>query len=129
MRLDRRSVEDQLSKAVNALQQQEKPQFRETAQQFAVPERTLRRRFHGGKSLFSRTPNGRKLNNEQEGALMRYIETLDRSGIPPKPKQIEKAANSILASAHQHPTTQPPPESGRTGLNASFNEILNIIVA
>ncbi|OQE67747.1 hypothetical protein PENNAL_c0164G07715 [Penicillium nalgiovense] len=105
---DLRENEAKLAQALDALVHQEKPKFRETAREFAVPERTLRRRYHGGKSLFSRAPNGRKLNTEQEAALKRFIETLDKAGIPPKPKQIEKSANSILASAQTDHTTQPP---------------------
>jgi len=111
---DLRENEAKLAQALDALVHQEKPKFRETAREFAVPERTLRRRYHGGKSLFSRAPNGRKLNTEQEAALKRFFETLDKAGIPPKPKQIEKSANPFLPP--HIPTIPPsPPKSASIG--------------
>ncbi|EKV04923.1 hypothetical protein PDIP_85680 [Penicillium digitatum Pd1] len=48
-------------KAVDSLSNQSKPNIAKTAREFAVSESRLRRRWKGGKSLFQRQPNGRKL--------------------------------------------------------------------
>jgi hypothetical protein len=52
-----------------------------------------------------------KLSTEQEMALRWYIDTLIKLDIPPRPKQISDAANSILYCGHTDPTT-PPPQIG-----------------
>ncbi|KAJ6028115.1 hypothetical protein N7540_003691 [Penicillium herquei] len=100
--------EDNIQKALGALQDQATPNISKTAREFAVPKSTLLRRWNGGKSLFDRQPNNRKLDTEQEKALCVYIDQLDKAGIHIKPAQIEKSANFILSLTHTDSTNLPP---------------------
>jgi hypothetical protein len=93
------------------LQRQEKPNISKTAREFDVPMQRLRRRWLGTPSRSDRAPTNTKLSTEQEMALRRYIDTLIKLDIPPRPKQIGDAANSILYRGHTDPTT-PPPQIG-----------------
>jgi hypothetical protein len=103
-----REIEDRVLKALASLQDQSKPNFAKTAREFAVPVDRLRRRWKGQKSLFTRQPNGRKLNPAQELALCEYINYFDTVGLSINRAQIGIAANSILEEAHSDKTTEPP---------------------
>ncbi|KAJ5104254.1 hypothetical protein N7532_004783 [Penicillium argentinense] len=103
-----REIEDQVLKALASLQDQSKPNFAKTAREFAVPVDRLRRRWKGQKSLFTRQPNGRKLNPAQELALCEYINYFDTVGLSINRAQISIAANSILEEAHSDKNTKPP---------------------
>ncbi|KAJ5508326.1 hypothetical protein N7527_010469 [Penicillium freii] len=104
-------IETQLEKALDHLSEQSKPNISKTAREFAVPEGRLRRRWKGGKSLFQRQPNGRKLSSVQEQALCDYIEYFDTVGASINRRQIAIAANSILEEDH-YDETEPPPQIG-----------------
>ncbi|KAJ5773060.1 transcriptional regulator family: Centromere protein B DNA-binding region [Penicillium paradoxum] len=101
-------IEAQISKAIASLSDQSKPNISKTAREFAVPESRLRRRWKGGKSLFQRQPNGRKLSFTQEAALCRFIDSFDQADAPVTRAQITDAANSILEKSHTDPSTKPP---------------------
>jgi hypothetical protein len=101
-------IEVQITKALAFLSEQPKRNFSKTAREFGVPENRLRRRWLGGKSIFEREANGRKLNSEQEEALFKYIEEFEKDGATIEPSQIGAAANAILKDAHTDPTTEPP---------------------
>jgi hypothetical protein len=66
---DNAKIEIQVAKAIDSLSQQSKPNIAKTAREFNVPEGRLRYRWNGGKSLFQRQPNSRKLSFAQESAL------------------------------------------------------------
>ncbi|KAJ5894710.1 transcriptional regulator family: Centromere protein B DNA-binding region [Penicillium taxi] len=89
---DNKDIEDRITKALESLHTQSKPNITKTAQEFAVPRGRLHRRWHGGKSLFKQQPNGRKLNSAQELALCEYINYFDKAGdtIFSTPKTAEK---------------------------------------
>ncbi|KAJ5857649.1 hypothetical protein N7455_008543 [Penicillium solitum] len=70
-------IEQQIQLAMDSLSEQSKPNIAKTAREFAVPVHRLRRRWKGGKSLFQRQPNGRKLSSAQEKALCEYIDYFD----------------------------------------------------
>ncbi|KAJ5733620.1 hypothetical protein N7493_002406 [Penicillium malachiteum] len=103
--------EANIQRALGALSDQKTPNISKTAREFAIPRTTLLRRWNGGKSLFDRQPNNRKLDTEQEKALCVYIDQLDKAGIHIKPAQIEKSANFILSLAYTD-STNPPPKIG-----------------
>ena len=98
-------IEVQITKALASLSEQSKPNLSKTAREFSVPSSRLSRRWKGGKSLFQRQPNGRKLNAAQESALCQFIE---EAGASISQSQIATAANSILAEAHADAETEPP---------------------
>ncbi|KAJ5962320.1 hypothetical protein N7501_007261 [Penicillium viridicatum] len=106
-----KDIENQLQLAMDSLSEQSKPNIAKTAREFAVPVHRLRRRWKGGKSLFQRQPNGRKLSSAQEQALCEYIDYFDAVGVSINRRQIAIAANSILEEDH-HNDTEPPPQIG-----------------
>ncbi|KAJ6050500.1 uncharacterized protein N7446_010609 [Penicillium canescens] len=106
-----KEIEIQIEKAMDSLSEQSKPNIAKTAREFAVPEGRLRRRWKGGKSLFQRKPNGRRLNSIQEQALCEYINYFDTVGASINRRQIAIAANSILEEDH-HDESEPPPQIG-----------------
>ncbi|KAG0153305.1 hypothetical protein PDIDSM_5155 [Penicillium digitatum] len=106
-----KDIEKQLQLALDSLSEQTKPNITKTAREFAVPMHRLRRRWKGGKSLFQRAPNGRKLNPEQEQALCDYMDYFDTVGVSINRRQIAIAADSILENDHTDPTT-PTPQIG-----------------
>jgi hypothetical protein len=101
-------IEDRIEQALRILWRQEKPNISKTAREFDVPMQRLRRCWLGTPSRSNRAPTNTKLSTEQEIALRRYIDTLIKLDIPPRPKQIGDAANSILYRGHTDPTTPPP---------------------
>ncbi|KAJ5256797.1 hypothetical protein N7478_006614 [Penicillium angulare] len=103
-----KDIENQIQLAIESLSEQSKPNIRKTAREFAVPEGRLRRRWQGGKSLFQRQPNGRKLSIAQEKALCEYIDYFDAVGASINRRQIAIAADSILEEDHTDTTTDPP---------------------
>ncbi|KAJ5944559.1 hypothetical protein N7516_004727 [Penicillium verrucosum] len=103
-----KEIEQQIQLAMDHLSEQSKPNISKTAREFAVPGSRLRRRWLGGKSLFQRQSNGRKLNPAQESALCEYIDHSDAVGESITRRQIAIAANSILRNDHADPTTDPP---------------------
>ncbi|KAJ5877277.1 hypothetical protein N7455_000742 [Penicillium solitum] len=104
-------IEQQIQLAMDSLSEQSKPNIAKTAREFAVPVHRLRRRWKGGKSLFQRQPNGRKLSSAQEKALCEYIDYFDAVGASINRRQIAIAANSILEEDH-HDDTEPPTQIG-----------------
>ncbi|KAJ5437157.1 hypothetical protein N7445_008042 [Penicillium cf. griseofulvum] len=106
-----KQIEIQIEQALDSLSEQSKPNIAKTAREFAVPEGRLRRRWKGGKSLFQRQPNCRRLNPIQEEALCKYINYLDTVGASINRRQITIVANSILEEDHRD-ETEPPPKIG-----------------
>ncbi|KAJ5436843.1 hypothetical protein N7445_007728 [Penicillium cf. griseofulvum] len=111
-----KEIEIEIQKALDSLSEQSKPNIRRTAREFAVPEHRLRRRWNGGKSLFQRQPNGRKLTPVQEGALCEYIDYFDTVGASINRRQIAVAADSILEEdfiqAYPNSREKPPKNRG-----------------
>ncbi|KAJ9479276.1 hypothetical protein VN97_g13176, partial [Penicillium thymicola] len=101
-------IEQQIQLAMEHLSEQSKPNISKTAREFAVPMHRLRRRWQGGKSLFQRPCNGRKLSPAQEKALCEYIDYFDAVGASINRRQIAITANSILQYDHTDPDTDPP---------------------
>jgi hypothetical protein len=101
-------IEDRIEQALRILQRQEKPNISKTMQEFDVPMQQLQRRWLGTPSRSDRAPINIKLSTEQEIALRQYINTLIKLDIPPQPKQIGDAANSILYRGHTDPTKPLP---------------------
>lgn len=56
------NIEYQHLKALDSLSEQTKPNISKAAREFGVLDSRLRRRWKGGKSLFQRPLNGRKLS-------------------------------------------------------------------
>ncbi|KAJ5205417.1 hypothetical protein N7472_001865 [Penicillium cf. griseofulvum] len=106
-----KDIENQLQLAMDSLSEQSKPNIAKTAREFAVPVHRLRRRWKGGKSLFQRQPNGRKLSSVQEQALCEYIDYFDAVGVSINRRQIAIAANSILEEDYYN-DTEPPLQIG-----------------
>jgi hypothetical protein len=70
-------TEKQITEAIYALQFQKKPNISKTAREFRVNRTTLQSRWQGRPSLKNRPPTNLKLNEAQNKALCRYLETLE----------------------------------------------------
>ncbi|KAI9039381.1 DNA-binding domain-containing protein [Aspergillus affinis] len=101
-------IESRISRALEALSHQEKPNISKTARLFDVPRLRLRNRFLGRDSRITRLPGNLKLTEAQNSALIQYIECWAKVGLPPRPKMVRTAADSILKEAHDDPNTLPP---------------------
>jgi hypothetical protein len=101
-------IEQLILGAIDALQDQAKPNIARTAREFGVPVSRLRARVSGRLSRLGYPSGNRKLNQAQEAALCSYIDTLDKLGLSPRRDRIATAANSILKEGHSDKSSPPP---------------------
>jgi hypothetical protein len=102
------SIESRISSAINALENEEKPNLAKIARDYRVPYHRLRARYKGRQSRSERPPTNQRLDSLQEQALCQYIDALDKLGLSPRRDQIATAANSILQEAYPKDQTKPP---------------------
>ena len=76
------------------------------AEEFQVSYHQLRGRIHGRTSPKKRISTAKALNEDQEEALLLWINILDNDGAPPNAKRIQECANAILL--HGDPTRLKP---------------------
>jgi hypothetical protein len=103
---DRR--EERLLEALDAAYGYEKPNLAALARAYEVSYPSLKRRWHGVSSRSDREPTNRKLDRDQEAAVIAYIDCMDSLGVSARLKQITQVANSILARAHKDSSIPPP---------------------
>jgi hypothetical protein len=101
-------IEDQIKQALRILQRQEKLNILKTAQEFNILMQRLQHCWLGTPSHSDRVLINTKLSTEQEIALRQYINILIKLDIPPQPKQISDAINSILYHRYTNPITPLP---------------------
>lgn len=89
-------VELRVEEALNYLDQFPVAKVATVARQFDIPRSRLRRRQQGISSKFGRTSATTKLLNEEEVAICRYIDRLDKINFAVRVEFITDAANSIL---------------------------------
>jgi hypothetical protein len=92
-------IENQIAKAVDAYNSDKKQKITRLAEEYCVPYYRLYRRIHDGKSKSTRAAANKALNQEQEAALILWIQRLDDAGCSPTPEMIEQCANAILKRA------------------------------
>ena len=66
------------------------------AREFDVSAQRLRARFHGRQSRSTRHPSTNRLDESQEAALIRWIDTLDAIHAPPTAGMVEGSANAMI---------------------------------
>src|SRR5947208_3380963 len=90
-------IKTQIQDAIDAIQGQEYPNISDIARQFRVPLQRLYHRWHGRPAKTDLPGPNRRLSNEEERALCRYLDRLDRMGLPAQRELLRGAADSILA--------------------------------
>ena len=103
-----KNYEDQMLKAIDALNTQKPPNIAKTAREYGVKWQTLSVRWKGRSNLLEWPPTNTRLSKEQEKALCHYIDTLEQLNVKPLARMIQSSANSILKSTHTNLDTPPP---------------------
>ncbi|KAE8243663.1 hypothetical protein A4X06_0g6165, partial [Tilletia controversa] len=79
----------------------DQPDFSALARKWKVNRLRISRRYRGKNSRSTRPPTNRKLNDDQESALLRYIGILDDLELSARPELIISSANQLLSASHQ----------------------------
>ena len=85
-----------IAKAVNAYQYGKVQNISRLAREFGVSRHRLSRRLKGIPSRSTRPPTNRLLSDDQEKAIIRWIQYLDDMNASPTALQIEASANYLL---------------------------------
>jgi hypothetical protein len=88
--------ERRIADAIRAVKNEERASLLKAHAQFSVPYGKLRARFHGRPSTDYLGGHNKTLDQEQEEAVLQYIDRCDELGAQCSHKQIELAANSVL---------------------------------
>ncbi|KAI7968275.1 hypothetical protein EIK77_010445 [Talaromyces pinophilus] len=100
------SYEGRLSLAIDALKNEKLDKIRHVARLYDVSEATLRRRLKGTKSPREAGIPRRKLTPTEEIVLRDWIYSLERRGVPPRPRMLGEMANILLAERDLTKTPQ-----------------------
>jgi hypothetical protein len=101
-------IEERIEQAVEfQVEQSEPPRITHLASLFDVPYQRLGRRLRGVDSRSTRAPTNKKLNNDQEAALITWLKRCGALGVNARSRAISISANSILRRAHSE--ASPPP--------------------
>ena len=109
------AIEEQISQALQALQNNEAPNISAAARQFDVPRQRLHHRFHGRPAKTSLPSFNHHLNKEEERAICRYLNCLDQLGLPAQQELLHAAADSILLHSYTPPDSDPHTPPPRVG--------------
>ncbi len=90
------SKEARLLLALEAIQNDKKPNIFATAKLYNVLVTTLRRRRASCLARRDTTPNSRRLTNSEEKAIIQYIIKLDTRSFLPRLHSVEDIANQLL---------------------------------
>lgn len=101
-------MEDRIQEGLNDLSEMSDPNIASYARENNLPYRKLLARWHGTPSKLEQDPRGRKLNEEQEQALIRFIDSMDEKGLCIRKPMVTDAANSILKLSHEGPLFKTP---------------------
>jgi hypothetical protein len=105
-----KKIEEAIAQAVEAYSTNKSQKISVLARQFDVPYRRLKRRLDGQDSRSTRQPSNKLLTDDQESAIVTWIQYLDRIGAPATTDMLRNCANSILQ--RNHPDENPPPVVG-----------------
>ena len=107
-----KDVEERITVALRAIQNNEAPNISAAARQFNVPPQRLRNRFHGRPAKTDLPGFNRRFSDEEERALCHYLDRLDRMGLPAQQELLRAAADSILMHGYtpdlDDPEDKPP---------------------
>jgi hypothetical protein len=95
-----KDIEEQISIALQAIETSEAPNISAAARQFNIPRQRLYHCFHGRPAKTNLPGFNRRFNNEEERALCRYLDRLDRMGLPAQRELLCAAADSILMHSY-----------------------------
>lgn len=112
------SYEARLSLAIDAFKNQKLEKLRHAARLYDVSEATLRRRLKGTKSPREAGIPRRKLTPTEEIVLRDWIYSLERRGVPPRPRMLGEMANILLA---ERDLTKAPKEIGVNWVTSFMN--------
>jgi len=86
------------------------PVIADFARQYDVPYDRLYRRFHGTPSKSDRVPGNRRFLDVEEKAICRYLDRLDKLGLPAQRELLRGAADNILLAnwTPASPDEKPP---------------------
>jgi hypothetical protein len=111
MALSYREEEERVQEALEWYLDGENRSFEGAAAQFNIPIGRIRRRYHGTQSRSSVGGRNKALSDEQERALLHWIDKLDEIGVPLRLSALTSSANGLLRRAHSSSDANPPPQS------------------
>jgi hypothetical protein len=88
---------------LQAYQEDPKLSLRRAAFLYDVNFRNLHHRSQGMPARADYIPNGRKLSNQEEQVIIKYILNLDSRGFPSRHRDVEEMANRLLADRDASP--------------------------
>jgi hypothetical protein len=100
-------IEERIERALEDLHEQQRPNLAGTARRYSVPPKRLRNRWNNippKQDLNNRLP---KLSPEQDLALIRTLDRLDKCELSARVPMLMSIANGILARAHLENTLPP----------------------
>ncbi|KAE8224052.1 hypothetical protein CF319_g3001 [Tilletia indica] len=106
--------EERVECAVEEARAVVKPDFSALARKWKVDRLRISRRYQGKNSKSTRAPTNRKLDDDQERALLQYIGILDGLELSARPELVIASANQLLSVAHVG--SGPPPVVGTNWL-------------
>ena len=98
-------IENRIVQALKTIENGIYSNCRAAALDFDVSIHRLQRWMKGTKFLFNRSSNGRVLNDDEEQAIIRYIEAFDKINMNTRPLMVVTAANYLLR--HRNRTVGP----------------------
>lgn len=101
-------IEERIQDALAAIEQRDDYTIAAVAREFDVPESRLRGRWKGRQSKVDRRGGNRKLSVEQEIAVCRYLDRLDKIGTSARLPMLSNCANILLRRSHIDENTPPP---------------------
>lgn len=104
MPITNEEIEEQVIKACEELEIQEKPKMAQMARKYGVHKDRIRRRFRGiaGPS-YNKGGHNKRLTDDEDKALCLYINFAEEIGLPIREKTLVVAANAILQRHYENP--------------------------
>ena len=94
----------QLDKALKAWEAKQFSSLQKCAEALGVPYSTLRGRVLGGRKSYSDAHKGRQLLSvAEEKSIVKWIQGLDRRGLPPRVEMVSELAIYILEARGKDP--------------------------
>ena len=93
-------IEAWIQRAITSLATQEKPNISTTSKEFHVPAQQPWAQWNGCFSKITRPAAGKKLTVDQEMAVYRYLDRLDKVGTAARCPMLVHCANFILSQSH-----------------------------
>ena len=108
-------IENRIKDALSALKKGDVPNLSVAARQFNVPRSRLHHRFHGRPAKSDLPSHNRRFSSSEETALCRYLDRLDRLGLPAQRELLRGAADHILAKTWTPDPDNPNEQSPQVG--------------